>query len=117
MMVSTSGFGPPVGRGYEVGKGQYLIIEDEELDAIGNESHHSLEHSGRSVREGHRPCAGAQHPDEARRPRDLADRHRRAGPRARARRNPASVSITVTRRAECTSASPTCVAGVIGLEL
>ena len=30
MMVSTSGFGPPVGRGYEVGKGQYLIIEDED---------------------------------------------------------------------------------------
>jgi hypothetical protein len=31
------------GRGYEVGKGQYLIVEDEELDAIEIESTHTIE--------------------------------------------------------------------------
>jgi DNA end-binding protein Ku len=31
------------GRGYEVGKGQYLIVEDDELDAIEIESTHTIE--------------------------------------------------------------------------
>jgi DNA end-binding protein Ku len=31
------------GRGYEVAKGQYLIVEDEELDAIEIESTHVIE--------------------------------------------------------------------------
>jgi DNA end-binding protein Ku len=31
------------GRGYEVAKGQYLIVEDEELDAIEIESTHTIE--------------------------------------------------------------------------
>jgi len=31
------------GRGYEVGKGQYLVVEDEELDAIEIESTHTVE--------------------------------------------------------------------------
>jgi DNA end-binding protein Ku len=31
------------GRGYEIGKGQYLIIEDDELDAIEIESTHMIE--------------------------------------------------------------------------
>ena len=31
------------GRGYEIGKGQYLIVEDEELEAIEIESTHTIE--------------------------------------------------------------------------
>src|SRR5204863_1951635 len=31
------------GRGYEIAKGQYLVIEDEELDAIEIESSHVVE--------------------------------------------------------------------------
>jgi DNA end-binding protein Ku len=31
------------GRGYEIGKGQYLIVEDDELEAIEIESTHTIE--------------------------------------------------------------------------
>ena len=32
-----------IGRGYEVGKGQYLLVEDEELEKIQIESTHTIE--------------------------------------------------------------------------
>src|SRR5437879_7917493 len=32
------------GRGYEFAKGQYLVVEEEELDAIEIESTHAIEH-------------------------------------------------------------------------
>jgi DNA end-binding protein Ku len=31
------------GRGYEIGKGQFLLIEDEELEAIEIESTHTID--------------------------------------------------------------------------
>jgi DNA end-binding protein Ku len=31
------------GRGYEIGKGQYLVVDDDELDAIAIESTHTIE--------------------------------------------------------------------------
>jgi DNA end-binding protein Ku len=34
---------PDKGRGYEIGKGQYLVIEDEELEAIEIESTHTID--------------------------------------------------------------------------
>lgn len=47
----NSGTGEPVGpdekgRGYEIGKNQYLMVEDEELEAIQVESTHTIEIDG-----------------------------------------------------------------------
>ena len=32
-----------IGRGYEIGKGQYLLVEDEELEKVKIESSHTIE--------------------------------------------------------------------------